>query len=127
MDRLIKLELGRLNAHLPRNRVSLREALASPNPGVNTLDGSRHVFKREELRFLAGLLPEDRWDELRLPILISFEHGLGRGAAKIKGNVETWIAGKILGKEADGEMVIYRPEVLLLRRKLPTTTQYVFR
>lgn len=126
MDRLIKLELGRLNVHLPEKRISLKEALSSSKPGVRTRDGGRHVFKREELEFLAGLLPERDWDELRLPILIAFEPKFGRGAARVTGRTEVHVISKILGKEAAGELLIYRPEVATLRRKLPTTTQYLF-
>lgn len=126
MDRVIKLELGRLNVHLPENRISLLEALSSPKPSVRARDGSAHFFKREELEALSKLLPEADWDKLQLPILISLEPKLGRGAARISGEPEARVAGKILNKEATGELLIYRPEVAILRRKLPTTTQYLF-
>lgn len=125
-NRLIKLELGRLNVHLPERRVSLKEALSSPRPQVRARDGSTHAFKREELELLSKLLPEADWDRLQLPILIALEPKLGRGAARVSGEAEAKVAGKILGKEAVGELLIYRPEVAVLRRKLPTTTQYLF-
>lgn len=126
MDRLIELELGRLNLHLPERRVSLKEALSSPKPSVQARDGSTHTFKREELELLAKLLPEADWDKLQLPILIALEPKLGRGAARVSGEAEAAVVGKILGKEAVGELLIYRPEVAILRRRLPTTTQYLF-
>lgn len=125
-ERLIKLELGRLNIHLPERRVSLKEALSSPKPCVVTRDGGTHLFKREELDFLAKLLPEAERERLQLPILIAIDPKLGRGAARISGEVEVKVAAAILGKKAEGELLIYRPEVALLRRKLPTTTQYFF-
>lgn len=125
-DRLIKLELARLNVHLPEKRISLREALSLPKPQVLARDGSVHSFKRGELELLAKLLPEADWEKLQLPILIALEPKLGRGAARVSGEVETRVACKLLGKEAIGELLIYRPEVALLRRKLPTTTQYLF-
>lgn len=125
-DRIIKLELTRLNAHLPEKRMSLREALSSPKPQVQARDGEVHSFKRDELELLAKLLPEADWDKLQLPIWITLDPGLGRGAAQVKGDAEAAVAGKLLGKEAVGELLIYRPEVALLRRKLPTTTQYLF-
>ena len=126
-DRLIKLELARINLHLPERRVSLRDALSSPKPCVFTRDGSTHTFKRKELGFLAELLPEADWDKLQLPIMIAIDRKLGRGAARISGEAEARVAGQILGKRgAAGELLVYRPEVAILRRKLPTTTQYLF-
>ena len=126
-DRLIKFELSKLNVHLPVRRLSLREALSSSKPQVQLRDGSVHTFKREELEFLAGLLTEADRDKLQLPILIALEPKLGRGTARISGEAEVKVASQVLKKEpAAGELLIYRPEVAILRRKLPTTTQYLF-
>ncbi|KUO41632.1 MAG: hypothetical protein AVW06_04320 [Hadesarchaea archaeon DG-33-1] len=126
-DRIIKFELSKLNVHLPVRRLSLREALSSPKPQVVARDGSVHTFKREELEFLAGLLPEADRDKLQLPILIALEPKLGRGTARISGEAEVKVVRQVLKKKpAAGELLIYRPEVAILRRKLPTTTQYLF-
>lgn len=126
-DRLIKFELSKLNVHLPERRLSLREALSSAKPQVVARDGSVHTFKHEELEFLAGLLPEADRDKLQLPILIALEPKLGRGTARISGEAEVKVVSQILEKEPTaGELLIYRPEVAILRRKLPTTTQYLF-
>ncbi len=126
MERIIKSELGKLNAHVPEKRVSLKAALSSAKPAVITKDGGVHAFKREELELISRMLPEDDWEKLQLPIFISFEPSLGRGAAKILGKVEATVAAQILGKEGGDEITIYRPEVAAIRRKLPTTTQYLF-
>ncbi len=126
VERVIKLELGKLNVHLPEKRITLREARSSPRPSVRARDGSTHLFKREEIETLSKLLPEADWDKLQLPILIALEPKLGRGAARVSGEPEVRVAGEILNKRATGELLIYRPEVAILRRKLPTTTQYLF-
>ena len=127
VDRVINLELGKLNAHIPEKRISLKAALSSTKPEVTTKDGSVHAFKREELELLSKILPENEWNRLQLPIFISLEPSLGRGAAKIRGDAETNVAAKILGKKkSSAEIIIYRPEVAAIRRKLPTTTQYIF-
>ncbi|MFH1820816.1 MAG: DUF61 family protein [Methanobacteriota archaeon] len=127
VDRIINLELGRLNAHIPEKRLSLRAAFASTRPEITTKDGGVHTFKREELEFMSKILPEDDWDRLQLPIFISLEPKLGRGAARIRGEAEAKVVGCILGKEkVSDELIIYRPEVAAIRRKLPTTTQYIF-
>jgi uncharacterized protein (UPF0216 family) len=125
-DRLIKFELARLNTHLPEKRISLKETLSLTKPQVPTRNGNVHSFKRKELEFLAKLLPEADWEKLQLPIFIALDPKLGRGAARVSEEVEVKVAAKLLGKEAAGELLIYRPEVALLRKKLPTTTQYLF-
>jgi uncharacterized protein (UPF0216 family) len=126
-DRILQFELARLNAHLPSQRITLKEALASSSPQVVARDGSKHKFERGELEFLSKILPADEWDRLRLPILIAINPKLGRGAAEISGEVEVKVISQVLGKERrDQEMVIYRPEIAVVRAKLPTTTQYFF-
>lgn len=125
-ERLFERELARLNVHLPEKRMSLKEALSSSKPLVKTKAGATHSFKREELEFLSKIVPDDEWGELKLPILIVLEPKLGRGAARISGKSEVEVAGKILDKTGGGELLIYRPEVAILRKKLPTTTQYLF-
>lgn len=126
-ERLIEMELSRLNAHLPRTQVSLAEALRAERPGVETRSGTFHSFRREELDELSRLLPEKSWSELRLPILIWMTRSFGSGAAVVRGDVEVKAVCSLLGKRAEGsEVVIYGPEIALLRGRLPTTTQYAF-
>ncbi len=127
MDRLIKLELGKLNAHLPERRMSLEEALSIPQARLPTKDGGICIFKREELELLNKILLEGDSDKLLLPIFVWMVSKLGRGVARISGEVEVRVANHVLGKERKGdELIIYRPEVAVLRSRLPTTTQYLF-
>jgi uncharacterized protein (UPF0216 family) len=127
VDRILKFELNKMNLHLPKQRISLKEALESTRPQVATRDGNVHRFKREELDFLAGVVPEVDWGRLQLPILIVLDPKFGRGAARITGEAETLAISQILGKKSTGgELLIYRPDVTIVRRKLPTATQYLF-
>ncbi|MEM3421325.1 MAG: DUF61 family protein [Candidatus Hadarchaeum sp.] len=127
VERIIKFELNRLNAHLPEKRITLKSALSSDKPYVRTKDGKVHYFKKEELEHLSKLLPESEWDGLSLPIFILLEPKLGRGAARINGEIEAKVIGKILNKEVSGdELIVYRPEIAIIRKKLATTTQYLF-
>jgi uncharacterized protein (UPF0216 family) len=127
VDRILKFELNKLNLHLPKRRISLKEALESIKPQVATRDGSVHRFKREELDFLADVVSEVDWGRLQLPILIALEPKFGRGAARITGEAEVMAISQILEKKSTGgELLIYRPDVAIIRRKLPTTTQYIF-
>lgn len=128
IDRVLRFELSKLNLHLPERRMTLQEAISSERPRVRTKAGGFHEFDRAELEALGKLVPKEEWGKLHLPILISLDRSLGRGAAKITGRAEVRVTARVLGRKPLGEeLVIYRPEIAQLRRKLPTTTQYFFR
>lgn len=127
VNRVLEFELSRLNQGLPQKRISLKDALAADKPRVAAKDGTVSVLKREELDFLAGVVPEQDRNRLQLPIIMMINPKFGRGAAKVMGGVEARVIADILQKElSDDDLVIYRPEVAEVRRKLPTTTQYFF-
>jgi uncharacterized protein (UPF0216 family) len=127
LEEFLKAELARLNSPFPRERISLGEALSSERPGVPLTNGGFHPFRREEVSLLASLVPEGERERLRLPILLALDPGLGRGAVRIRGGAEARAVGSLLGKKVEGEeLVIHRPELLEVRRRLPTTTYYLF-
>lgn len=124
-DMILKKEIFSLNKHVPRRRKTLKELLVEERPHVVDGAGNRHRFKRNELKYLSNLLSEDECSKLKLPIYIEIESETS--GAIISGMIERKIVSIILDKEIlDGEMFIYRPEMRILRRKLPTTTQYMF-
>ena len=128
-DEFLKKQIQNLNRHLPKGRVSLSDLLERDKPRVENQDGSTHRFKRKELEYLADLIPDKKHSELRLPIIIRISPGLGRGTAKVSGRLEKEVFGKILEKdqeEGKEELLIYRPEMRKIRKRLPTTTQYAF-
>lgn len=127
-DKFLRKQVQTLNRHLPKRRASLAKLLKQEKPQVISKDGTSHRFKKRELEYLAELLPKDLHKKLRLPIIIRISPELGRGAAKISGKVERIIIENILEKEEseEDELVIYRPEIRIVRKKLPTTTQYAF-
>ncbi|MEA1904865.1 MAG: DUF61 family protein [Candidatus Hadarchaeota archaeon] len=125
-DEFLRKQLKVLNRHLPKGRVPLSELLRRDKPRVETRSGGIHRFRKSELKYLAELLPKELHSKLRLPIFIGLMPQLGRGAARISGKIECMVVNKVLKreKEKENELVIYRPEVRALRRKLQTTTQY---
>lgn len=127
LEELLKAELLRYaNKHIPYARKTLKELLSEDFPHIICRDGSRHYFHRKELEYLASLLPREAWQLIRLPILIVLSPELGEGAAVVNGNLECYIVCKILGLKYEGQsrMIIYRPQIAELRRKLRTATQY---
>lgn len=128
-DRFLKKQIQNLNKHLPKNRNTLAKLLKQEKPRIENRDGSNHRFKKKELKYLSEILPEKEHKKLRLPMIIRISPQLGRGTAKVSGRLEKKIFKEILDKEPEEkneDLLIYRPEMRLIRRKLPTTTQYAF-
>jgi len=123
-------ELRLVNTGLPRARRRLSELLGEETPAVSCNDGTNHLLKRAELRFLAGLLDEDEQEQLLLPILIEMRGGETEAVALCPGDAELKVLSSVLSMrlhyERPGRVRLYRPQLSLLRSKLKTTTQYAF-
>jgi len=120
-----------LNKHLAKNKKSLEQLLQETKPRIKLRDGSTHSFKREELERLAELLSAESHKTLKLPIYIELSpQKFGQGTARVSGKLEAGVILKVLGMEKKDwmgdELFLYRPDIRKLRRKLPTTTQYMF-
>ncbi|MHC1580452.1 DUF61 family protein [Methanopyrus sp.] len=126
LDRKLIQEILRINRHLPRRRKTLDELLREERPHVVNRDGTRHYFRREELELLAELLPKYLHGRLKLPILIELGYS---GTAIVRGRAEVRVVCEILGEEwkfGQERVELNYLDVRKVRRRLPTTTQYMF-
>lgn len=124
-DRLLKKQILGLNRHLPRQRKSLKELLKEDRPHVVGADGTRHRFKNAELQQIAKIIPKNEQHLLKLPIYLEIESQTS--GVRISGKLELKIVREILGLEDGGsQMYIYRPDMRIIRKELPTTTQFIF-
>ena len=124
-DRLLKKQIMVLNRHIPRRRKTLKELLEEEKPHVLGTDGSRHRFKKKELDKISSMIPEGSWGRLKLPLYIEISSQMS--GSRIKGKLECKLICQILNKEDCGEEIyIYRGDTKVVRRELPTTSQYIF-
>lgn len=124
-DRLLKKQIFSLNRHLPRQRKNLQELLLEDKPHVIGVDGTRHRFKRNELHMISKIIPEKDHSRLKLPIYLEIESQTS--GARVSGKMELNVICNILGLEdCHREVYIYKPDLRVVRKKLPTTTQYIF-
>jgi len=129
LQQCLRGELRVLNAHLPCEQKALSALLADEYPNVVCHDGSTHLFKRKELEYLASMLDTDEQAALLLPMLIEVNPGQDDVAIICRGKAEEKIITKILDMPVttrQKRIMLYKPQVALIRKPLKTTTQYLF-
>ncbi len=129
LQECLRGELRVLNAHLPCEQKTLSDLLGEEYPNVVCNDGSTHLFKRKELEYLASMIDTDEQEALLLPILIEVNPGQGEMAIICRGEVEEKVISEILDMPVTSKqerIMIYKPQLALIRKPLKTTTQYLF-
>jgi len=129
LQECLKSELRVVNAHLPGKQKPLSDLLGEEYPHILCRDGSTHLFKKKELNYLADLLYTDEQKELLLPILIEVGGGGDEMAVICSGAVAEKVISKVLDmpvSRRQDRIVIYKPQLAILRKLLRTTTQYLF-
>jgi len=125
----LKSELKIVNAHLPHRQKPLSDLLGEEYPQVVCQDGSSHLFRRKELKYLADGLDADEQKALLLPMLIEVNAGQGEMAVVCAGEAEAKVMARVLDMTLaprGGRITIYKPQLAVIRKLLRTTTQYVF-
>ena len=77
VDRWVSFELGRINDGLVVERKSLAALRREARPASRTRSGDEHLFDRQVLERLAGLLTADEAGTLRLPVTLIASGDLG--------------------------------------------------
>ena len=129
LQNCLRGELRVVNTGLPRSQKWLSNLLEEKYPHVICNDGSTHLFKRSELEYLASLLDTDEQKALPLPMLIELGVNQAEAAVICEGKIEEKVTSKALNMPVTCEerrIRIYKPQLALLRKKLKTTTVYVF-
>jgi len=129
LQECLRGELRVLNAHLPCEQKPLSALLGEEYPSVVCNDGSTHLFKRKELEYLASMINTEEQEALLLPMLIEVSSGQGEMAIICQGEVEEKVVSKILDMPVtprQKRIMLYKPQLALLRKPLKTTTQYLF-
>ena len=129
LEACLKGELRVLNAHLPRHQKPLSDLLTEEYPHIVCNDGSTHLFKRKELDYLAGILDAEEQKLLLLPILIELGSNQDEVTVICGHGIEEKVIAKVLNMPLtvrQGRVIIYKPQLGVLRKVLKTTTQYVF-
>ena len=129
LQECLRGELKVLNAHLPCEQKLLSDLLGEEYPNVVCNDGSTHLFKRKELEYLASMLDNDEQATLSLPMLIEVNPGQDEMTIICRGKAEEKVISNILDMPVTTKqkgIILYKPQLALIRKPLKTTTQYLF-
>ncbi|MGY5852373.1 MAG: DUF61 family protein [Candidatus Thorarchaeota archaeon] len=132
-DKVLEQEIDSVNDHLPSKRIPLKDIIESGVFAYETRGGENSAFRREEIDFLASIVPSRLHDEIRLPIVILRRMDLGRGIHTISGGkVELFLVNGLIVGDVDlrwDDITLWepierlaRPQIQVLRKKLPSTT-----
>jgi len=133
VDKLLERDINSINDDLPRGRVSLKELISAESPHYVTRNGESSAFHKEEIAKLGEIVPRKFHGEIWLPIVILRRIDYGRGIHTVGGNkVELFLIQHLIVGDVDLEWDklsgwklndrLARPQVQVLRRKLPSTT-----
>jgi len=129
LQECLRGELRVVNAGLPRSQKRLSDLLHEEYPHTVCTDGSTYLFKKRELEHIASMITPDEQKALLLPILIELGQNQAETAIICQTDVVQKLISKILNMSVtpkQGRIIIYKPQLALLRKTLKTTTQYVF-
>jgi uncharacterized protein (UPF0216 family) len=120
LEVFLREELRIVNRHAPRERLSICELMKSEVPHVRTFDGAVHMIDPRELELLNNVVHGDC--SLKLPIVIEYiPEGEGLYVVKDEPSINALV--QVLNLNSWSKpLVLYRPQVLELRRILRTTT-----
>ncbi len=132
-DRVLEHEIDLINDHLPNIRCTLKEIVETAKYEYETRGGAISAFRKEEVDLLVEIVPKRLHDEVRLPIVILRRMDLGRGIYTISGGkAELFLViGLVVGdvdlrwdEISQWEPIerLVRPQVRMLRKKLPSVT-----
>jgi uncharacterized protein (UPF0216 family) len=132
IDKMIEHDIDTLNDHLPESRVPLSDLIGVDSPQFRTRIGEVSVFRVEEIEDLKLEVPEKYHELIRLPIVVLRRLDYGSGIYTVAGNkTELFMVHRTIGYvdlewENFGKWKpvekLARPQVQILRRKLPSTT-----
>lgn len=120
IEAFLREELKAVNKHAPKFRLSLCDLLKMEIAYVATNDGGVHVFDPSELEYLAEITGRDC--SLRLPIVLEYVPE-GEGFYVVGDPVGASVIARLLKLGGYGKpLILYKPQVMELRKILKTTT-----
>jgi uncharacterized protein len=127
-ERVLEKLFKNMNEHVPSQRPNLADLLVSSDPSYTGKDGRTYHLDREELMLIGANLDRWDWSRLKVPILLMTDTTYEHGCWKVMGRLEVRLISRLVNREPEreDEMRIFYPQLLEIRRLLPTTTNSMY-
>ncbi len=131
IERMLENDIDTANDHLPAKKESLTALLNEEKPVYLTRGGEYSRFIVDEIQILSKEIPPEHHESFMLPIVILRRMDLGPGIHSVAGSkTELFLIHRMLNPEAAWSNLsqwrpidrLARPQVQVIRRKLPSTT-----
>ena len=132
IDKILEHEIDSINDHMPLSRESLKTILKSETPKYRTRAGEESIIKKEEILEISNEVPSRFHEDIKIPIVILRRMDYGPGIYTVAGGKpELFLVHRFLGYVDLGwnqlaswkpNERLMRPQVQILRRRLPSST-----
>ena len=132
IEKMLENDIDTANDHLPAKKESLAFLLQEQQPSYLTRGGEHSRFLADELSRLAAEIPLEHHSSIMLPIVILRRMDLGVGIYTIAGSkTELFLVHRLLEQNpTDWSLLrswrpvdrLARPQVQIIRRRLPSAT-----
>ncbi|MDH5402133.1 MAG: DUF61 family protein [Candidatus Heimdallarchaeota archaeon] len=136
LSKHLQWEIDKINLHLPKSVVSLKNILNIEKPKIQLRDGDFIEFDTQEVEAIKEIIPEKYWGQVLLPIIITRRRDLGSSAFSVGGSDPNFYIILSLFEELkdytiwklDNQLtnIFYRPQIKKIRKVFPTTTVIAF-
>jgi len=127
LDLIWKLDIEKMNDHLPTERKTLTELLSEEKPQVKSKKNKTHKIKKKDLETICALFPEEEWKNVNLPIVLLRRTEMEKGLYSVSGGVrELYIIHRLSRRTSekfsrfkldDHQPYIWKPEAFTAIRK----------
>ena len=134
LSKFLKHEMESVNLHLPKSRITLQKAKEGHSHYINREEVELYI-NQKEIQLLLDLCPKEKYKDVYLPILIIRRRDLGSGVYVISGDlIEQFLVCKAVDKyqnswenfksedHSPSLTYLYKPDLVKLRKVLPTST-----
>lgn len=118
-----------LNRHLAEKSRNLKEMLNEEYPKIRAKDGNEYYVEKDELKFIASHVDELDWDRFKIPIILEMTELGSERVVYVRDKLHINFIKKAFGYDrlVGDALVLYMYELPLIRKKLRTSTQLMFR
>ena len=128
-EKILAKIIESVNRHMPAVTKSLAELLKEKDPTILAKDGNEYYIEPKELEFIAGFLDEEEKKRFRIPIILEMCDVGGDRVVFVRDKLHAEFIKRAFGFErfANNNLMLYPYELPVIRRKLRTASQIMFR